>query len=126
MNRHAASGLLPHFRAQRIEQGRDLEAFLPEPGIVGEREAQVARAHDGHPELLVEAQNLAKVTLQVAHVVADTADAEFAEIGQVLADLRSVQVELLGERLGGNGADTGAVERVQAPQIHRQTVGREL
>jgi len=77
-------------------------------------------------KLVGEAQDLAKVALQVAHVVADAADAEFAEVSEVLADLRRVQVELLGERLGRNGADAGAVEGVQAPQIHRQAIGCEL
>ena len=60
--------------------------------------------------LLIEAENLAKVPLQVADVVADAADAELAEVGEVLADLRRVEVELLGERLRRDGANARVVE----------------
>ncbi len=126
VNRHAAARLLSHFRAERIEQGGDLEAFLAEPGIVGEREAEIAGAHDGDAQLSVEAQNLSEVPLQIAHVVADAADAELAEVGEVFADLSRVQVELLGERPRGNRADAGPVEHVQAPQVERQAIGGEL
>ena len=75
---------------------------------------------------MIEAEDLAEVALQVAHVVADAADAELAEIGEVLPNLRGVQMELLGERLGRDRADAGAVEHVEAPQVDRQAVGREL
>ena len=64
--------------------------------------------------------------LEIADVVADAADAELAEVGEVLADLRGVQVELLGERLRRDGADARIFERVQAAQVDRQPVGREL
>ena len=110
VNRHAAARLLADFRAQVVEERRDLEAFLAEAGVVGQRQPEVAGADDGDAQLAIEAQNLAQVALQIADVVADAADAELAEIREVLADLRRVQVELLGERLRGNRADAGAVE----------------
>ena len=116
----------PTFSLQGVEQRRDLEAFLAEPGIVGEREAEIAGAHDRDAQLAIEAENLAQVALQIADVVADAADAELAEVGEVLADLRGVQVELLGERLRRDGADAGVLERVQAAQVDRKPVGGEL
>ena len=64
--------------------------------------------------------------MQVLDVVADAADAELAEVGEVLADLRGVQVELLGERLRRDRPDAGGLERVEAAQVDRQAVGREL
>ena len=50
-------------------------------------------------DALIEAEDLPQVPAQFLDVVADAADAELAEIRQVLPDLRGVQVELLGQRL---------------------------
>ena len=66
------------------------------------------------------------MALQIADVVADAANAELAEVREVLADLRGVQVELLGERLGRNRPDAGAIELVQAAQVNRETIGGEF
>ena len=126
VDRHAAARLLADLRAQVVEQRGDLEAFLPEAGIVGEREAEIAGADDRDAQLAIEAENLAQVALQIADVVADAAHAELAEVREVLADLRGVQVELLGERLRGDRLDAGALELVEAAQVDRQAVGGEL
>ena len=96
------------------------------PGIVGEREAEVAGAHDRDAQLPIEAEDLAQMPLQIADVVADAADAELAEVREVLADLRGVQVELLGERLRRDRPDAGVLELVEAAQVDRQPVGGEL
>ena len=69
------------------------------PGVVGEREAEVAGAHDGDADAAVQPEDLPQVPPQLLDVVADAADAELAEIRQVLPDLRGIQVELLGQRL---------------------------
>ena len=96
------------------------------PGIVGEREAEVAGAHDRDAQLAIEAEDLAQVALQIADVVADAADAELAEVGEVLADLRGVEVELLGERLRRDRADAGVLEHVEAAEVDGKPVGGEL
>ena len=126
VDRHAAARLLADLVAQGVEQRRDLEPFLAEAGIVGEREAEVAGAHDRDAQLAIEAEDLPQVALQIADVVADAADAELAEVGEVLANLRGVQMELLGERLRRDGADAGVLERVEAAQVDREAVGGEL
>ena len=126
VDRHAAARLLADLLLQRVEQRRDLEPFLAEARIVGEREPEVAGAHDGDAQLAIEAENLAQVALQIADVVADAADAELAEVGEVLADLRGVEVKLLGERLRRDGADAGVLEHVQAAQVDGKPVGGEL
>ena len=74
----------------------------------------------------IEAENLPQVTAEVADVVADAAHAELAEVREVLADLRGVQVELFGERLRRNGANARLLELIQAAQVDRQPIGREL
>src|SRR6185503_20984985 len=85
VDRHAAARLLADLLLERVEERRDLEAFLAEPGIVGEGEAEIAGTHDGDPQLPIEAEDLPQVALQIADVVADAADAELAEVGEVLA-----------------------------------------
>ena len=79
-----------------------------------------------HPQLAVEAEDLPQVPLQVLDVVADAAHAELAEVGEVLADLRGVEVELLGQRLRRDRLDAGGFELVQAAEVDRQPVGGEL
>ena len=64
-----------------IEKRRDLEAFLTKARVVRKRKPEIAGSHDGHAQPPVQTENLAQVLSQVPDVVADAADAEFAEIG---------------------------------------------
>ena len=89
--------------AHRVEERRDLEAFLAEPRVVREREPEIAGAHDGDGDVPIEAEDLPQVPAQLLDVVADAAHAELAERREVLADLRGVEVKLLGQRLRGHG-----------------------
>src|SRR4051812_5523761 len=73
VNRHAASRLLADLLLQGVEQRRDLKSFLSKARIVGEGQAKVAGAHDRHPQLAIDAEDLAQVPLEVADVVADAA-----------------------------------------------------
>ena len=92
-NRHAAARVLPHLLAGRVEQRDDVEAVRAETGVVGQGHAEVAGAEDDDLDRAVEAEDLAQVALEILDVVADAANAELAEVGQILADLRGVQVE---------------------------------
>ena len=92
------------------------------PGIVGEREAEVAGADDRDAQLAIEAEDLAQVALQIADVVADAADAELAEVGEILANLRGVQVELLGQRLRRDRPHAGVFE-LRSGSAGRPTAG---
>ena len=113
VDRHAAARLLADLGVGAVEERDDLEAFLAEARVVGQRQAEVAGADDGDAQLAVEAEDLSQMPLQILDVVADAAHAELAEVGQVLADLRGVQVELLGERLRRDGLDAGGLELVR-------------
>jgi len=113
-------------RPERVEERRDLEPFLAEAGIVREREAEIPGAHDGDAEFLVETEDLAEVALQVAHVIAHAAPAALTEVGEVLPNLRRVQMELIGQRLRGDRPHACVLEHVQASQIDGQTIRREL
>ena len=127
VDRHAAARLAG--RPSRSAMSNSATISKPswrKPGIVGEREAEVAGAHDRDAQLAIEAEDLPQVAPQILDVVADAADAELAEVREVLADLRGVEVELLGERLRRDGLDAGGFERVEAAQVDRQAVGGEL
>ena len=88
----------PILPALGIEERDDLEAFLTESRVVGQRETEVAGAEDGDADRAIEAENGAELPLQLLDVVADAAHAELAEVREVLPDLGGVQVELLGQR----------------------------
>ncbi len=66
VDRHAAARLLADLGALVVEERRNLEAFLAEARIVGEREAQVAGADDGDAQLAIEAEDLPQMALQIA------------------------------------------------------------
>jgi len=66
------------------------------------------------------------VPAQLLDEIPDAADAELAEVGQILPDLRGIQMELLRERLRGNRAHAGRIQRAQAAQVHRQAMGRQF
>ena len=64
--------------------------------------------------------------LQILDVVADAAHAELTEVREVLSNLRRVEVKLLRQRLRRHGLHARRVERVEAPQVHGETVRGEL
>ncbi len=94
---HAASRFVADLRVGDIEERDNFKSLAAESGIVGEREPQIAGTHDCDAQLAVEPENLAQMALEILDVVADPPDAELTEVRQVLADLRGVQMELLGE-----------------------------
>jgi len=126
VDRHAAARFVPDLLARRIEERGNLEAFLAEAGIVGEREAEVAGAEDGDAQAAVEAEDLTQVAAQLFHVIADAADTELTEVCEVLANLRGVEMELLGQALRGNRLHAGGVELVERAKVDREPVGRQF
>ena len=74
----------------------------------------------------IEAEDVPQVAPQVLHVIADAAHAELAETGEVLADLRRIELEPLRKPLRGDRLDAGRLELGQAAQVDGQAVGREL
>ena len=58
-----------------------------EPAIVCQGHAQISGADDADAMDYIEAENLAQVPSQFAHVVPHAANTELAEIGEVLSNL---------------------------------------
>ena len=88
VDRNAASRFVADLLVRRVEQRGNLEPFLTEPRIVGQRQAEVAGAHDGDAQVAIEAENLPQMAAQILDVIADAADAKLAEVREILADLR--------------------------------------
>src|SRR3989442_14142472 len=86
----------------------------------------MAEADEHHRPLAVEPEDLLELGLQPGHVVADAADAELPEVSEVLADLRRVQVESIGELLGGNGLHAVLLQLEETARIDRETTDRHL
>src|ERR1051325_3902944 len=99
VDRHAAARFMANLVGRCIEERGNLETFLAKPGVIRKRETEIARAHDRDAQPPIEAENLTEVTTEFFDVVADTADAELTEICEVFANLRSVEVKLLGKPL---------------------------
>ena len=126
VDRDTPARLLADLGALIVEERRNLESLLAEAGIVGEREAQVAGAHDGDAQPSIQAEDLPQIPLEILDVIADATHAELAEVRQILADLGRVQMKLLGQGLRRDRTDAGVLELVEAAQVHRESVGGEL
>src|SRR5262245_23077671 len=90
--RHAAALHGADLAVADVEQRHSLEAFAAKPGIVGQRQAEVASAHDRHAQLAIKPQNLTQMALQILDVVPNPTHAELAEIREILTDLRGIEV----------------------------------
>src|SRR6185437_4169517 len=86
--------------------------------IIRERPAQSSRADNSHTMWLIQAKNFRQMTAQVVDEVSGAPHAKFTEITEVFANLRRIQIELLGEFLRRNGSDAGGREFVQAAQVY--------
>src|SRR5215203_367550 len=126
VNRNSTSRFVADLLVGGVEERGDLETFLTKPRVIGQREAEIACAHDGHPQMAIEAENLPEVAAQFLDVVTDAPDTELAEVRQILANLRGVEMKLLGQGLGGDGLCAGSVELVETPQVDRQAIRSEL
>ena len=61
---------------------------------------------------------------KVGDIVAESARAERAEIGEVFAKLGGFYARSFGQRLTGNRADAILVQSREAAQINRETINR--
>jgi len=71
----------------------------------------------------IETEDLRNVRAQILDVIADAAHAKLAEVTEVFANLRGVQMKLLGERLRRDGLDPGRVQRIEAAKINTEAAG---
>ncbi len=94
--------LVPTLRCVDVEDRDDAEAVVGEDVGGGDRLAEVPGAEQRDVVLAGGAQDLADLRDERLDVVADAALAELAEAGQVAADLRRVDVRVVGELLRGD------------------------
>src|SRR4051812_2377688 len=99
MDRYARARTLPDFLAHRVEQRHDFESLVTKSRIVRQRETEVPGPHDGDGDATVESEDLTEMPAQFLDVIADASHSELTKVGEVLSDLRCVQVKLLGQGL---------------------------
>src|SRR6185436_9998739 len=76
--------------------------------------------------MTIESEDLAEMPAQFLDVVADAAYAELTEVREILANLRRVQMKAFGQRLRRDRLHAARIELVQAAQVYRQAIGRQL
>ena len=113
----------PTLRAVGVEDRDDAEAVVGEDVRGGDRLAEVAGAEQRDVVLAGGAQDLADLRDQRVDVVADAALAELAEARQVAADLRRVDVRVVGELLRGDRLLAHLLGLRQHLQVARQARG---
>src|SRR5262249_4703002 len=118
-NRYAGTRALADFLPHRVEERRNFEPLGSKPRIVRKRQPEVASAHYRQTDAAIEAENLLQMPPQLLDVVPDSPHAELTEVGQVLANLRGVEMELLRQGLRRYRPHSGGIERVQTAQVHR-------
>src|SRR4030095_12054059 len=123
---HAAPRLLADLGVGDVEHRDNLKALTLESGVIGKRLAEIARAHHADAQLPIEAENLAQVAAEILNVVADATNAKLTEIRQILSNLGGVEMESFRQRLRRNGFGAGSLELIQAAQVNRQSIRREL
>src|SRR4029453_12976179 len=109
-----------------IEQRRDLESLLTESRVIAEAKTKVAGPHDRDTQVSIETEDLAQMATQILDVIAHTAHTELAEVREVLANLRGIELVPFRQRLRRDGLYSGGIELVEAPEVHRQAIGREF
>jgi hypothetical protein len=82
-----------------VEQRSDADALAAEAFVARDRLAEVADAYQRHRPFVLQPQNVLDLIEELLNVVADALLAEFAEIREVLADLRGGHVDALAELL---------------------------
>src|SRR5262249_3044039 len=100
--------------------------FLSKPRVIRQGQPEVAGTHDRHSQLPIETENLSQMPLQVANVISNPTDAEFAEVREVLSNLRRVEPKLLGEGLRRNRSNAGVVQKIETSEVDRETVGGQF
>src|SRR2546429_1936641 len=113
-------------RRIHVEDGRDAEPLAGEAPVVEQGRAEIAEADECHRPLAIEAEDPLELGLEPRDVVADAANAELAEVGEVLSDLRRVEIEPVRQLLRGHGLDAVLLELQQASGVDRETTDRHL
>ena len=75
---------------------------------------------------LIESENLRQMESQIFDEITGAAHAKLAKVTKVFANLRRIQIELLGEVLRRDCLDSRSGQLVQATQVNAQTVRGEL
>ena len=108
-------------RGRYIKGGVHCKTALGEREVLQQRMAQIAHADHDEVMVVVHAQDMSDLSLQLLHIVAVPLLAELAEAAEVLPDLRGGDVHLLSQGMGGDPDDAAVAEVRQLTIISGQT-----
>src|SRR5438552_2101249 len=100
-----------------IKQRDNSEVRFREAMVICQRSSQPPRTHDADAMWSIEAENLCQMLAQIVHEITCAAHTELAEVTEILANLRGVEIELLGEFLRRDGLNSRRCQLVQAAEI---------
>ena len=109
-----------------VEGADDVEAAELEVLMAQQRLAEIAHADQGAFPDPVDPQGMLDGDDEILDVIADAAHAEFAEIGEVLADLGGVDAAGARQEFRGDHLGTLALEGLQHLDIHGQALDGSL
>ena len=111
---------MPIFLGIPIVDQHNFEAALPEPAVLDQRAADLARPDHGDSIGAAQSQDLAQPGEQLRHGVPEPAFAERAEEGEILADLRRRGATAGGQLLGTDGGHALQREILQESEVKRE------
>jgi len=106
-----------------VEDRCDRDSVLAEDRRAGDRLAEASRADERDVVLALGAEDLADLAEQAVDRVADAPLAELAEVRKVAANLRRVDVRVIGDLLRGDPVLTHLLRLRENLQIARETCG---
>lgn len=101
----------------RIEGGDDAEGAWILFEISRQGAAEPAYTHHRDTMFLVQSHDGSQASDELLDLVPDSADSEFAELSQIFADKCGREIELAGQRLGGDALDARSLQLSKAPQV---------
>src|SRR3954471_24876389 len=120
-----AANLPPDHLGIVVDPGDDVEGSIVEAEVAGEGAAEISHADDHQRVPAIEAEERIQVLGEEVHLVADTADAELAELREVLPDLGRREMIAARQLLGGDALDALLLEVAQTAQVEGEPVESE-
>ena len=103
-----------------------MEAYLGKVEVLQQRMTQMAGTDDDQLVVVVDAQNMADLCAKLRHIIAVSLLPELAEAAQILPDLRSGDVHLIAQRVGGDAHHALVVQIVQIAVVTGKAVDHSV
>ena len=120
------SDWLPDLLRVLVENGNDTKAARFEFLIIGDSGAEGAGADENNRPDRVDVEDFLKLPAEEFDVISGALLAEFAEVAQVLANLRGADAQVLAQFLAGGYLAPFISEEAQGTQIDRKSSDNDV